>query len=192
LKEIAEVLGTAAAPVQRPEHGYRHRAQLQRNQRRVEVKIYQGEARLVAENALLGAISVSMPPGDAGTQQLEVRLTYDSSGLLEVDVTVVSTGQTYHKLIEGRPGTMGPDEVKKRLAALQALKVHPREQAENQAVLSRLERLYEERLGDERAYVAKLIDEFRFILNRQDPGEIAQTRAELAKVLSQIDRSFFT
>jgi molecular chaperone HscC len=165
---------------------------LQRNQRRVEVKIFQGEARLVAENALLGALSVSMPPGDAGTQQLEVRLTYDPSGLLEIDATVVSTGQAYHKLIEGRPGTMAPEDVKKRRAALQALKVHPRDQAENQAMLSRLERLYEERLGAERAYVATLIDEFRLILRRQDMGEIAQARVQLAQVLSQIDRSFFT
>jgi molecular chaperone HscC len=87
---------------------------------------------------------------------------------------------------------MAPEEVKKRLAALQALKVHPRDQAENQAMLSRLERLYEERLGDERAYVARLIDEFRLILGRQDLGEIAHTRVQLAQALSQIDRSFFT
>jgi molecular chaperone HscC len=164
---------------------------LQRNQSRLAVKIYQGEARMVAENALLGALSVPMPPGAAGTQQLEVRLTYDPSGLLEVDAKVLSTGQVYHKLIQDRAGAMEPGVFKKRLAALQALKVHPRDQAENQAMLSRMERLYEERLGDERAYVAKLIDEFRLILNRQDKSEIAETRTKLVQLLSHIDRSFF-
>jgi molecular chaperone HscC len=163
-----------------------------KNQRVVELKIYQGEARLVAENAFLGELSVPMPAGEAGSQQVDVRLTYDPSGLLEVDATVVSTGQVHHRLIEGRPGAMAPEDIKKRLAALQALKIHPRDQAENQAVLSRLERLFQERLGDERAYVARLIDDFRLILNRQDSGEITQARAKLAQLLSQIDRSFFT
>jgi molecular chaperone HscC len=165
---------------------------VQRNQNCVELKIYQGEARLVADNALLGALSVPVPPGEAGAQQLEVRLTYDTSGLLEVDARVVSTGQVHYKLIKNGAGTMAPEDVNKRLAALRALKVHPRDQIENQALLARLERLHQERLGDERAYIATLIDQFRLILSRQDPGEIAQARAALTERVSQIDRSFFT
>jgi len=162
------------------------------NQRAVALKIYQGEARLVAENALLGELSVPMPMGRAGTQQVEVRLTYDPSGLLEVDAKIVSTGVEYHKLIESRPGALSPAEVQKRLSALRALKVHPRDQAENQAVIARLERLYSERLGDQRAYVAKLLDEFRRILGRQDGAEIAAARTQLAAILVQIDGSVFT
>jgi molecular chaperone HscC len=163
-----------------------------KDQRSVALKIFQGESRLVAENAFLGELTVAMPPGEAGSQNLEVRLTYDPSGLLEVDAKVLSTGQTYHTLIQNRPGSMPEAEVARRLQALQRMKVHPREQAENQAVMARLERLFSERLGDERAQAAAMIDEFTLVLSRQDPAQIATTREQLLKILAQIDRSFFT
>lgn len=165
---------------------------LQDNQRVIALKIFQGEARMVADNALLGELSLDVPPGEAGTQHVELRLTYDPSGLLEVDATIESTAETYHTVIEGRPGSMSAAEVTRRLEALQALKIHPRDQAENQAVVARLERLYTERLGDERAYAARLVDSFRVVLGRQDLGEIAEMRSQLLKLLGQIDRSFFT
>jgi molecular chaperone HscC len=165
---------------------------LRKNQREIEVKVYQGEARMVADNALLGDLSLDMPPGEAGEQKVEVRLTYDPSGLLEVDATILSTGETYHRLIENRPGSLSPAELVRRLEALSALKVHPRDQAENQAMLARLGRLFTERLGEERDHVARLIDDFNLALARQDPAEIAALRESLTKHLAQIDRSFFT
>jgi molecular chaperone HscC len=164
---------------------------LRKNQRVVALKIYQGEARMVADNALLGELSLDMPPGEAGSQQVEVRLTYDPSGLLEVDATILSSGETYHTLIQSRPGAMSPAEVTRRLEALRALKVHPRDQAENQAVVARLERLYMERIGDERDQAARLLDEFNLVLGRQDPAEIADIRGKLLNILAQIDKSFF-
>jgi molecular chaperone HscC len=165
---------------------------LQDDQRVVTVKIYQGEGRLVADNALLGELSLDMPLGEAGTQHVDVRLTYDPSGLLEIDATILSTAESHHTLIKSRPGSMSAAEVTRRLEALHALKIHPRDQAENQAVMARLERLYSERLGEERAFVARLIDEFTITLARQDPREIADLRGHMLKTLARIDRSFFT
>ena len=71
------------------------------------------------------------------------------------------------------------------------LKVHPRDQAENHAVLARAERLYEERLGDEREQVARLIDQFRFVLDSQDRGAAAAFRTEFIAWLDRVDHSFF-
>jgi molecular chaperone HscC len=95
-------------------------------------------------------------------------------------------------VIEGNPGILSQDEIDARLAALQALKIHPREQAENQAVMARAERLYEERLGDQRAAIGKAIDDFRVLLDRQNPAEIEQYRVQFNQWLDSIDRTFFS
>jgi molecular chaperone HscC len=113
-------------------------------QREVKIRIFQGEARMVNDNIEIGQLSVPVPAGPAGKESFDVRFTYDVSGLLEVEVVVESTRQTVELIIEGNPGILSQEEIAARLAALKILKIHPREQAENQAVLARAERLYEE------------------------------------------------
>jgi molecular chaperone HscC len=161
-------------------------------QREVKFRIFQGEARMVFDNIEIGQLSVPVPPGPAGKEAIDVRFTYDVSGLLEVEVLVESTRQTAQLIIEGNPGILSQEQIVARLAALKVLKIHPREQAENQAVLARAERLYEERLGDERAAIAKLIDDFRILLGRQIPSEIEQYRIQFSKWLDRVDTTFFS
>jgi molecular chaperone HscC len=161
-------------------------------QHEVTIRIFQGEARMVSDNIEIGRLSVPVPPGPAGKEHCDVRFTYDVSGLLEIDVLVKSTGQTAQLVIEGNPGILSPEEIRARLADLKALKIHPRDQAENQAVISRAERLYEERLGDQRAAIGKLLDDFRILLERQIPGEIEQYRIQFSKWLDSVDTTFFS
>jgi molecular chaperone HscC len=106
-------------------------------------------------------------------------------------VLVESTRQTAQLIIEGNPGILSQEEIETRLAALKVLKIHPRDQAENQAVIARAERLYEERLGDERAAIAKLLDDFRVILGRQIQSEIEHYRNEFSKWLDRVDTTLF-
>ncbi|QPF84599.1 molecular chaperone HscC [Bradyrhizobium genosp. L] len=161
-------------------------------QSEVRFRIFQGEARMVADNIEIGQLSVPVPPGPAGKERIDVRFTYDVSGLLEVDLEVVSTGHTVQLVIEGNPGILSREEIDQRLAALKALKIHPRDQAENQAVMSRAERLYEERLGDDRAAIGKLIDDFRILLERQNPPEIDDYRIRFSQWLDRVDTTFFS
>ncbi len=160
-------------------------------QQSVKLPVFQGEARMVEDNIPLGELQVTVPPGPAGRESIEVRFTYDTSGLLEVEARVLSTGGTKRLVIEGQPGSLTPQEIAARLAALAALKIHPRDQAENQAMLARAERLYAERLGEERETIGRWIDEFRFLLDRQDAAEIASFRERLGDFLASMDVSFF-
>ena len=160
-------------------------------QREVTLRVFQGEARMVNDNIEIGHLSVSTPAAPAGKENIDVRFTYDVSGLLEVEVLVESTGQIAQLIIEGNPGILSREEIDARLAALKVLKIHPRESAENQAVIARAERLYEERLGDERAAIAKLIDDFRILLERQIPSEIEQYRTKFSQWLDRVDTTFF-
>lgn len=160
-------------------------------QKRIVLKVFQGEGRLVRDNIYLGELDVPVPPDRAGAQGIEVRLTYDTSGLLEVDVLVKSTGLRRATVIQNQPGVLDEAEIAARLGRLAALKANPHEQAENVALVAHAERLYGERLGAERDAVGLALEQFLVVLNRQDPAEIARAREVLAAWLDGIDTSVF-
>jgi molecular chaperone HscC len=161
------------------------------NQRTILVAVYQGEARLVADNIPLGEMRVPVPAGPKGSQSLDVRFTYDPSGLLEVEARVISTGSLQRLVLEGQPGASAA-EIAERLEKLAHLKIHPADQAENRAVMARAERLFEERLGDERLVVANWIDRFRQVLAGQDLREVEEFRTRMVEWLDEMDVSFFS
>jgi molecular chaperone HscC len=161
------------------------------NQRTMVVRVFQGESRLVKDDILLGELRLALPPGPAGRERVDVRFTYDTSGLLEVQATTLSTGRQETLVIEGNPGVMQPDEIARRLASLAKLKVHPREDAENCAMIARAERLFEERLGEARVAIGEALTIFTGALERQRPDEIREARRTLSRLLDELDHSFF-
>ena len=117
------------------------------NQTSLNLEVFQGEAPLVKDNIKLGTMKLRLPPAREGEVGVGVRFTYDPSGLLEVEATVDKTGVTQRVVIEGNPGALSPQEVAERLEKLSALKLNPRDDAGNAALLSRAQRLFEQRLG---------------------------------------------
>ncbi|SHE87296.1 molecular chaperone HscC [Microbulbifer donghaiensis] len=156
-------------------------------QAEVRIDVYQGENRLVKKNVYLGEMSVAVPKGARGEESVDIRYSYDMNGLLEVDVTVVSTGKTFNKLIEFTPGALSDEEKASSLEKLAKLKFHPREDEENRALVARGERLYESSLGEQRDYIAKLLGNFDRILDGQNPAEIKKARAKLQEILDRFD-----
>lgn len=157
------------------------------NQKKISVEILQGESRLAKENILLGEITVSVPPSRGGEQAIDVRYTYDINGILEVEVTVVSTGVKKTMVIEKNPGHMSKEEVQERLEELKEIKIHPREKEENKHLIARGERLYEESIGLARTYIAQGISDFEDALDKQDEREISRAYEELKKLLNEIE-----
>jgi len=156
------------------------------NQGSIDVAIYQGEARLVKDDIHLGTINVRVPRAKAGQETIGVRFTYVVSGLLEVEVTVTSTGEKVLKVIEGNPGVLTAEQIETRRQELAALKVHPREEAANVALLAEAERMYEESLGFEREQIGRLIDAFRAVVESQDRRAIEHARDTLARQLQGV------
>lgn len=157
------------------------------NQKVINVEILQGESRLSKDNIYLGELNVPVPPAASGEEAVDIRYTYDINGILEVEVTVVSTGAKRSIIIEKNAGHMSKEEISKRMESLSYLKIHPRENHENKLLIARGERLYQENLGPIRHEIARLISEFEDVLEKQDLREIQDTRNKLKEVFNTID-----
>jgi molecular chaperone HscC len=160
---------------------------LRDNQAEIELNIYQGEARDVEENIKLGGLSIEVPRRRAGEVGVDCRFTYDTSGLLEVDVTVPETNLAKQVLIYDREDSQLTAQLEQRRAALALLKVHPRDEAPNAAALARAKRCFENFLGAERDYVGVILGHFRSALDTQDPRTIEEARTELLARLDAIE-----
>jgi molecular chaperone HscC len=163
-----------------------HRFQtVQAQQRKVQFSIYQGEGRMVSSNIKLGDVEIAVPPRPAGAVLIDCRFTYDVSGLLEVDLVVPETGETRQLVIADQEVDAG--EVEARRAALAQLKIHPRDQAANQALIARAERCYEAFLGDRRAMAGDLLAHFEAVLESQDAHAIAEAMERITRQLDAIE-----
>ena len=160
---------------------------LQPNQHEIVLKIYQGESPYVKDNIQIGTLHVPLRGGVKDDKSVEVRYTYDTSGVLEVEATPLSTGKTERLVIEGNPGSLPRAEIEKRLKALAAIKIHPREQQENAALIARMRAAYENLLGDRRQSVGRLIAEFEGALSRQDAREISEARRQIEQIIGNFE-----
>ena len=153
----------------------------------IELKIFQGESRLTAENTRLGMMNIKglrHRKGQEDAGSMDVRFTYDMNGILEVDVTVWSTGAKQTKVIESRPGALSPKQIEDAIRRLQPLKIHPKDSLPNRARIERANRLYPELVGAAREALTARLDDFQAALESQDPVRIPQAAAVLDTFLA--------
>ena len=161
------------------------------NQQQVAVRVLQGESRRTEDNFLLGSLDVTgIPRGPAG-QEIEIRFTYDTNGVLEVEATIVKTKKVAQLVLTNKRSSLSAREIKAAVAAMQKLKTHPREETANRFALKRAERLFEELPSDLRNALGRLLDYFESTLETQDPAQIDAARLELQTFLSLYDRDEF-
>ncbi|WP_282295676.1 molecular chaperone HscC [Stenotrophomonas sp. PS02289] len=154
-------------------------------QKQVRIDVFQGESPMVEKNIKLGEINVPLTAGQ-GESGVLVRFTYDINGLLQVEVTETGSGKRHELLIEQNPGLMDDAEIRERLERLQSLKIHPREQQQNLALITRAERVYEEHVAM-RSSVQEWIAHFRNTLESQDLARIEQDRKRFATALDELE-----
>lgn len=158
-------------------------------QTRLDIQVYQGEDPYIKDNTELGVVSIPVPAAPAGQEVVDVRFTYDINGLLEVDVASVSTLVTRHQVLLG-PGGMDQDQVEARLRALSALKIHPRDQSVNRAVMAQGERLFRETLGPRRDEVLRVLEEFHAALETQERWRIDRARKQTKRLFDQVEEEW--
>lgn len=157
------------------------------NQCQIDIEVYQGESRKVSDNLLLDSMSVKVPARKAGEVSVDVRFTYTSDGILEVECKVSGEQTASTMIIEKAPGTLSPEEIALRLKQLDALKQHPRDIPENRQLAAEAAKRYEQTLGDRRQIIDHYATQFEQALERQDLRLIAAARDELRRVLDQLN-----
>lgn len=159
------------------------------DQQEILVQVYQGESRYVRNNLFLGDLRIPLP--ERGQQRsIDIRFTYDTSGLLEVIVISGTAREPVHSerlIIEQRPGRMSPEDIETALARLATLKIHPRDNQINRVLLARAERLYEQSLGESRAALSKQMDHFQQVLSSQQDDMITQGREAFQRWLDEFE-----
>ena len=157
------------------------------NQDKMVFKIYQGENMYCRDNTLLGDIEIKVPKNKAGEECCEVRFTYDINGILEVDVKCVSTGETKNKVILNKNIKLTDEEIALKQSELQKLKILPRDEEENKAIIARAERLYEEAFGEFRDIIGANTMNFLEILSKQDSKKIRRAKTQFVKFLDMVE-----
>jgi molecular chaperone HscC len=162
---------------------------LEDNQTSVKFGVFQGEHSLVRDNKKLGEYTIDqLEPLPAGEQAVTVRFTYDLNGILEVDMTLVSTGVTETLVIEGSPGRLTADQLAEARAAMSRLKFHPRDALPNATLLARADALHVELTGDARDELRHALAGFRLALESQDAKVVETARELLTQVVNRLRR----
>lgn len=156
----------------------------QDNQTLLTVNVYQGENRYSKDNTLLGSVQIRVPAAPQGEQTIDVRFTYDINGILEVDVAA-KAGQTAHLLLKS--GGISQAEAQQRMRELASLKLHPRDQEQNRALIARGERLYAVTVGEMRARVAAMLDWFQQQVAGQETLQIARAARRVSAYFDQVE-----
>jgi molecular chaperone HscC len=162
---------------------------LQDGQATLRLRVFQGESPLVAHNVLLGTLDIPLLPNAKREQgAVETRFTYDINGVLQVEAILLATKLSHELILQNNPGVLSEEEIRARLSQLGKIKVHPREDQENIAIIARCERLYEELL-QYRQILQNWLAKFLGIVEQQDRDAINRHREELSKALDQIEGS---
>ena len=156
-----------------------------KGQTRIDLLIFQGEAPYTRDNIRIGSYSIPIPYNMDEHEKIDVRFTYDSSGVLEVVSTVISTGHSKTLIIENAPGTMSPEDIARRFKELEKIKVHPRDMAVNEALISRASAAYANALGARRTQIGLLLRAFEAALRSYERRTIEEARRELEELLKQ-------
>ena len=159
-------------------------------QTKLGIPVYQGENVRPADNVLIGELTLKIPSNKAGEEGVDVRFTYDVSGALEVEVTVLSTGAKTAAVFRNSSG-LSEDEIATRFKALSEIKLHPREQLPNRELIARAERLYAQHLGENRRAVMVLIQEFEREIMSQSQRDLDGVRRSFALALDRFEGSVF-
>lgn len=164
---------------------------VQDGQKEICFEIFQGEHLLAKQNIRIGELLVNIPKNSAGKESVEVRFTYDINGLLEVIATVRSTSVRKRTVIQNSDSRLSEKEIEIALQKIAGLKIHPREQELNKALMARAERIYAEQLGHDREALKKYILRFECAMSSQDEQEASREAKFLKEYLDVIEQGFW-
>lgn len=161
------------------------------NQKFVEIRIYQGDEPYAEDNQLLDKLKIGVPPAPRGEEQVQVRFTYDINGILDVEVTILSTKEVVQKTVVKKELGLSDEVIQQQLQKMEEIKSDVRDDEKNQYVLNYLDALFRQTTGRNRQLVQGAREVFEEALSTQDGHRIRRTRQWVLMQLQQIGGMLF-
>ncbi|MCC9655649.1 Hsp70 family protein [Rhodopirellula halodulae] len=155
------------------------------NQTNVTLKVFQGDARKVADNTPLGELEVKgLPPGPAGSP-IYVRFTYDLSGVLEVEAYAPG-GEKFRTVLTNHVRQLSPAQIEEAKQRIDSLKFYPRDDLDNQKLARFAERMLGELHPSQRQQLDEALDMYEDAMARADREHFDRAKDTLLMVLSAL------
>jgi molecular chaperone HscC len=152
----------------------------------MSIEIYQGEARKVKDNILLGVLDVKGIPRQKAGAEVHVRYSYDLNGILEVEAYVPDSHKRFQTIITNSNQNMSKKEIKEAVKNLQKVKFYPRDNKENQKLLLYAERIVGEIDKFRRETLEYAIDHYESGFSSGDKEAFESCRQDLLMTLSEL------
>lgn len=160
------------------------------NQKVVVWHVYQGENHRASLNLSLAEFQMKIPPRPKGEITVDVRFSYDINGLFDIDIYCPATGERIHRELGVTDG-LSEEEIIAGRAALEKIKIHPRDMEKNKCILERAEALYVECNEEQQAFVAEAIKRFLYALDKQRLTAAERAYRVFQVQLSMVEASMF-
>ncbi|GAB4406967.1 MAG: molecular chaperone DnaK [Anaerolineales bacterium] len=172
-------------------------------QRSVEIKVFQGERPMAADNKFLGSFILDgIPPAPRGVPQIEVTFDIDANGILSVTALDKATGRQQNIRIQPSSGLSKEDIERMVREAEQSAEQDRRKkelvEARNQAdaAIYSAERLLRD-AGDkvppaDKTEVERLMSTLRATMAGEDIGAIRAQTADLAQALQRVGAAMYS
>lgn len=160
------------------------------NQTQMRIAVYQGEDLYVRNNLHLGELMVNVPAAPEGKEFVEVRYTYDINGLLVVDLYVPSTEEKKQLVFVNGVSQEADEDLKKQMLELEKLVIAPKEDQNNQMILSRAEGLYAQLNGKPKETLANHIKLFSKMLDTGSKTKVMKASKALMEYMDLCEQLY--
>ena len=157
------------------------------NQTTLTLEVYEGESRRVKNNRFIGRLEVTDIPRSQDEQQVDVTLTYDLNGLLEVEAKVVATGRSIARIFTRSAANLTEGELARAAERIRKLKEDPRQKPRYRDLLLRAEALWQDLEPGPRELLSFHIDRFETSLDHRTPSEIDEAYDSLSEFCDELD-----
>jgi len=148
-------------------------------QTQVEIKVFQGEREMAADNKLLGQFSlVGIPPAPRGIPQVEVTFDIDANGIVHVNARDRGTGKEQAIIIQSSGG-LSKDQIENMVR-----------EAEKHAAADKQRKEVVEAVNQAEGQIHDIetkVDEYKDQLNSEEVENIRKKITDLRQVLSNKD-----
>lgn len=156
------------------------------SQRYISVNVYQGESLNIEDNIYLGSIEIELPLYMERKEPIELRMTYDINGILDIEATILSTGKVTRSCII-KNINLSDEEIQKKKEELEKVKKNDKENAKDSFLRERADTLFRMTRGLLREQIVYFLAQYDRVISRGTPMQIKRCTDFFENFLNQVE-----